>query len=116
MSDVLAMQFALPISPFGPTSRYAGLEIARIDVDRETYAYVRRRFVPLPERLSVIGEHMVTQGERLDHIAARYIGDPELFWRVCDGNRAMRPEELTETVGRTLLITLPQGVSGMPNV
>jgi hypothetical protein len=112
MSDVLAMQFALPISPFGPTSRYAGLEIARIDVDRETYAYVRRRFVPLPERLSVIGEHTVTQGERLDHIAARYIGDPELFWRICDGNRALRPEELTETAGRTLLITLPLGVSG----
>jgi hypothetical protein len=115
MSDVLAMQFALPISSFGPTSRYAGLEIAKIEVDRETYAYVRRRFVPLPERLAVIGEHTVTQGERLDSIAARSLGAPELFWRICDGNRAMRPEELTETVGRTLLITLPNGVPGIPN-
>lgn len=115
MSDVLAMQFAVPISPFGPTSRYAGLEILKIEIDRETYAYVRRRFVPLPERLAIIGEHTVTQGERLDHIAARYLGDPQLFWRVCDSNRAIRPEELTETVGRPLLITLPEGVPGMPN-
>jgi hypothetical protein len=115
MSDVLALQFALPISPFGPSSRYAGLEIASIEIDGETYAYVRRRFVPHPERLAVIGEHSVTQGERLDHIAARAFGDPELFWRICDGNRAMRPEDLLETVGRRLLITLPEGVPGIPN-
>lgn len=115
MSDVLAMQFALPISPFGPTSRYAGLEIARIEIDGETHAYVRRRFVPLPERLAIIGEHTVAQGERLDHIAARYLGDPELFWRVCDANRAMHPDALTATIGRRLDIALPEGVPGMPN-
>ena len=115
MSDVLALQFALPISPFGPNSRYAGLEIAKIEIDGETYAYVRRRFIPLRERLAVIGEHSVTQGERLDHIAARYLGDPELFWRICDGNRGMRPEELTETVARRLFITLPEGVPGRLN-
>jgi nucleoid-associated protein YgaU len=111
MSDVLALQFALPLSPFGPTSRYAGLEIAKIDVDSETHAYVRRRFVPLPERLSIIGEHTVTQGERLDHIAARYLGDPELFWRIADANRAMRPDELTETLGRRLAVAFPEGVN-----
>ncbi len=115
MSDVLALQFALPISPFGPTSRYAGLEITKIEIDRETYAYVRRRFAPLPERLSIISEHTVVQGERLDHIAARFIGDPQLFWRICDGNRALRPVELTETIGRRLVITLPEGVPGIPN-
>jgi len=54
------------------------------------------------------------RGERLDHIAAHYFGDPELFWRICDANRAMRPEELTETEGRRLLITLPEGVQGTP--
>jgi hypothetical protein len=115
MSDVLALHFALPISPFGPTSRYAGLEIAKIVVDGETLSYVRRRIVPLPERLAIIGEHTVMQGERLDHISARYLGDPELFWRVADANRATRPEDLTETPGRRLAISLPEGVPGMPN-
>lgn len=113
MSDVLSMQFNIPLSPFGPTSRYVGLEIVKIDIDGGTHAYVRRRFVPLPERLSIIGEHVVTQGERPDHIAARYFGDPELFWRLADANRAMRPEELTETIGRRLGIALPEGVPGV---
>ena len=115
MIDVLALQFTIPLSPFGATSRYAGLEVARITVHGETFAYVRRRFVPLPENLAVVGEHAAVQRERLDHIASRFIGDPELFWRVADGNRAMRPEELTETLGRRLLITLPEGVAGIPN-
>ena len=58
---------------------------------------------------------MVTQGERLDNIAANYFGDPELFWRVADANRAMHPKELTETIGRRLRITLPEGIPGTPN-
>jgi hypothetical protein len=113
MSDVIALQLALPLAPFAPSSRYAGLELAkRIDIAGETVVYVRRRFVPQPERFSPIGEHTVVSGERLDNIAALYFGDPELFWRICDANRAMRPEELTETAGRRLLITLPEGVQG----
>ena len=115
MSDVLSLHFGLRISPFSPTSRYAGLEIATVTIDGETWSYVRRRFVPQPERLAVIGEHTVVQGDRLDPIAGRYLGDPELFWRICDANRAMRPEELTETPGRRRAITLPGGVPGMPN-
>ena len=55
------------------------------------------------------------KGERLDNIAAQYMGDPTLFWRLCDANNAMRPEELTETIGRILRITLPQGIPGAPN-
>jgi hypothetical protein len=115
MSDVLALQFALPLSPFGPTSRYSGLEITTVAIDGETHAYVRRRFLPAPEGMAIVGEHIVTQGERLDHIAARYLGDPELFWRICDANRAMRPDELTAAIGRRLFIALPEGVPGAPN-
>ena len=115
MNDVLALQFAFPIAPFSDSSRYAGLEIAAITIDGETYSYVRRRFLPQPERMSAVGEHAVAQGERLDHIAARFVGDPLFFWRICDANRAMRPEELTETIGRRLVITLPEGVPGPSN-
>lgn len=112
MTDILALQLTLPLSPFGPTSRYAGVEITSIDAGGEPVAYLRRRFVPQPERFAVIGEHTVMRGERLDHLAAHYFGDPELFWRICDANRALRPEELTETAGRRLAITLPEGVQG----
>lgn len=112
MSDIFALQRALPLSPFSPSSRYSGLELAKIEYGGETIVYVRRRFVPQPEVFTVIGEHSVVQSERLDQIAAQAIGDPEFFWRICDANRAMRPEELTEIIGRRLLITLPEGVQG----
>ena len=101
---------------FPPTSRYFGIETATIETsDGETYAYLRRRFVPQPERFSTLLEHVVVQGDRLDNITARYLGDPLQFWRVCDANRAMRPEALTEEPGRRLRITLPEGIPGTPN-
>ena len=101
---------------FPPTSRYFNIETATFEGrDGRAHAYLRRRFVPPPERFSTLFEHVVVQGDRLDNITARYLRDPLQFWRVCDANRAMRPEELTETIGRRLLITLPEGVPGTPN-
>jgi hypothetical protein len=100
---------------FAMTSRYFSIPTAKIEkAASETIVYVRRRFVPPPERFALLQEHTVTQGERLDNITAHFLGDPEQFWRVCDANRAMRPEELTETVGRKLRITLPEGIPGNP--
>ncbi|HEY0729688.1 MAG TPA: hypothetical protein VGD38_16520, partial [Pyrinomonadaceae bacterium] len=67
------------------------------------------------DNFALLVEHVVTEDERLDNIAARYMDDPEAFWRIADANSAMRPEELTETVGRKLRITLPEGIPGVPN-
>lgn len=116
MIDILALQQALPIVIFAPSSRYAGVPTARIEVDGIAVVYVRRRFVPQPESLAVFGVHAVMQGERLDHLASQYLGDPELFWRICDANRALRPAELTDAIGRRLALALPEGVPGAPNV
>jgi hypothetical protein len=100
---------------FPVTSRYHGLATATLEtVDGKTIVYVRRRFVPPPERFELLQEHTVAEGDRLDTITAQYFGDPELFWRVCDANGAVRPEELIETVGRRLRITLPEGIPGVP--
>ena len=101
---------------FPSTSRYYNIETATLETkDGRTLIYIRRRFVPPPERFSLLQEHVVVQGDRLENITARYLGDPEQFWRVCDSNRAMRPDELTETIGRRLRITLPEGIPGVPN-
>jgi hypothetical protein len=101
--------------PFPPTSRYAGLEIARIDLpDGRTVVYVRRRFVPQPERFATLTEHAVTEGERPDTIAADAFGDPERFWLLCDANRALRPQDLTAEIGRRLRLTMPEGLPGVP--
>lgn len=101
---------------FPQTSRYFSTETTTIEArDGKTYAYLRRRFLPQPERFTVLQEHTVVEGDRLDNLAARYLGDPLQFWRVCDANRAMRPDGLTEEVGRRLRITLPEGIPGTPN-
>ena len=98
---------------FPPSSRYYSVPTAQITMpDGKTVSYVRRRFVPPPERFALLQEHAVQQGERLDQIAAKYLGDPEQFWRICDANGAVRPDELIETVGRRVRITLPEGVPG----
>ena len=100
---------------FAMTSRYFNIPTAKIEKpETETIVYVRRRFVPPPERFTLLQEYTVTQGERLDNITAHFLGDPEQFWRLCDANRAMRTEELTETVGRKLRITLPEGIPRNP--
>ena len=101
---------------FPPTSRYFTVETAtREERDGTVTVYLRRRFLPQPERFALLREHVVTQGERLDNITARYLDDPEQFWRIADANRAMRPDGLTETIGRRLRITLPEGIPGTPN-
>ena len=101
---------------FSITSRYYGIATAKLETaDGRSIVYLRRRFVPSPERFALLQEHTVTEGDRLDNLAAQYLGDPEQFWRICDANGAMRPEELTETVGRRLRITLPEGIPGVPN-
>ena len=101
---------------FPSTSRYYNIETAALETsDGRTVIYLRRRFVPPPERFSLLHEHLVVQGDRLDNITARHLGDPEQFWRVCDANGAMRPDELTEEIGRRLRITLPEGIPGTPH-
>jgi hypothetical protein len=101
---------------FPPTSRYYGIDVGTLTTaDGRMIAFVRRRFLPQPEQFSLLHEHVVCEAERLDHIAAQYLGDAEAFWRIADANAAMRPDALTDTVGRRLRITLPAGVPGIPN-
>ncbi len=106
---------ALTAPRFPPTSRYAGIEIvASVDAAGRAIPYLRRRFVPDPEMLGEIGRYIVQDGDRLDRIAAATLGDPEQFWRLCDGNRALDPVELETPIGRVLRITLPAGFPTPP--
>jgi hypothetical protein len=101
---------------FPATSRYRGVRAATLEMtDGRTIRYLRRRFVPAPEQFTLLQEHVVTQGERLDNITAQNLGDSEQFWRICDANGAMHPREMTATIGRRLRITLPEGIPGTPH-
>jgi len=103
-----------PNPAFGPTSRYHLVDTATwAAADGRSIVYLRRRFVPPPERFALATEYVVGAGDRLDNIAASQLGDPEQFWRICDANVALRPDELTEELGRRLRITLPEGIPGV---
>jgi len=95
---------------FPVTSRYYGIAtVQTTTADGRTVVYLRRRFLPAAASATTLVEHTVVEGDRLDNVTARYLGDPEQFWRVCDANNAMQPEELTSVIGRQLNIPLPQG-------
>lgn len=116
MSNADFFQNILKTSSFPVTSRYYGIEVATFEAPGgTTIAYLRRRIVPQPDRFEMLVEHTVARGDRLDNITAKYLGDPEQFWRICDANFTLRPEELTETVGGKIRITLPEGIPGQPN-
>jgi len=99
---------------FPPTSRYAAIDVATMQTsDGRTIAYLRRRFAPQPDRFALLREHVVIAGQRLDHIAAQYLGDPEQFWRIADANGAVAPETMTDEAGNIIRITLPADVPAM---
>ncbi|TVR51410.1 MAG: LysM domain-containing protein [Puniceicoccaceae bacterium] len=96
---------------FPPNSRYHGAAIAvHVDTEGREVRHLRRRFIPGAASLASIEHHLVSDGDRPDTIAAATLGDPELYWQLCDGNGVMHPRELTAVPGRTLRVTLPAGI------
>jgi hypothetical protein len=92
---------------FSETSRYHTIETDTLETaERREIIYLRRRFLPPASQSRIETEHVVTEGERLDTITAQYLGDAELFWRLCDANNAMHPADLTAEIGRRLRIPL----------
>jgi len=115
MIDPLAalLQSALQSNQFPATSRYAGAELGTHDrPDGTAVVHLKRRILPQADALSVVYEHVVTNTDRLDRLAAQYLGDPEQFWQICDANDVLSPAELVAEPGRTVFIALPRGLKG----
>jgi hypothetical protein len=88
-------------------SRYADVDEGQvIDSRGREIPYKKVRFIP-DTRAQMA--HIVNQGERPDHIAHRYFWDSERFWRICDANRTMWPDDLVAEAGRTILIPPSEG-------
>ena len=99
---------------YAANSRYTQTAIKTFTLDdgREVN-YLARRLLPQPDELARFAAYTVVGGDRLDTIAARAFGDPQLFWRIVDGNRQLQPLELTAVIGRELRLTLPFGMPGV---
>ena len=97
---------------FPRTSRYHEIETTKlVTEDGREIIYLKRRFVPDGSTLPVLTEHVVTEGERLDNITARYVGDPTQFWQLADANNVLRPDDLVAEIGWRIRIPLLQGVA-----
>ncbi len=80
---------------FDPKSRYARLPTYTVQDHRGRQVSVAP--APPPPGDGLLGIHVLRQGERLDHLAAKYLGDPAGYWRIAERNDVMAPEELTES-------------------
>jgi len=113
--QTLIQMGVVPPVVFPTDSRYYGTGILQFALPNgQSIAYLQRRIVPQPgaPNFATIAQHTVRQGDRLDLIAAKYLGDPLIFWLLCDANGAIRPDDLVATPGKVLNITTPQGVPG----
>lgn len=101
---------------FPTSSRYKDVSLTTmVGNNGESIVFLRRRFLPDPEKFFLLQKHTVKEGDRIDNITSLYLGDPERYWQVCDANNVLVPNVLTETPGDTIKITLPEGIPGSTN-
>jgi hypothetical protein len=79
---------------FDPKSRY---------VNQTPYVVRDRRgrsvaIVPTPPAPAeaLLGIHVLKEGERVDHLAAKYLNDAAGYWRIAERNDVMLAEALSE--------------------
>jgi nucleoid-associated protein YgaU len=114
--QALMQMGVVPSVNYPPDSRYYRYSTLQYTAPNgQAISYLARRIVPQPgaPNFSTIAQHAVRQGDRLDLIAAKYLGDPLVFWLICDANGAIRPDELVEIPGTVIDITTPQGAPGV---
>jgi hypothetical protein len=99
-------------APSNPSSRYYGTGVEQITLPSGTVvSYLSRRIIPPSSVYTQTQNYSVVAGDRLDNLAARFLGDPILFWMIADANGVEDANELTAEPGRVILIPL---VSGIP--
>jgi nucleoid-associated protein YgaU len=118
MDSALAAMVKSAAGTGGPgkqSSRYYGAPIETLKMDDGTdVVYLRRRIVPQPDIYTTLQDYVVVEGDRLDNLAAKFLGDPLLYWMICDANGATDPDEVTAEPGSTIKIpiasAIPDGV------
>ena len=70
--------------------------------------YLRRRQPPAAPTQPPVARHRVADDDRLDLLAARYLGDPLAAWRIADANAALDPLAVTATPGDVVVVPTPE--------
>lgn len=84
----------MPSSLFDAKSRYAKQPLyAAQDVRGRTVNVV---IPPDAPTQTLLGYHVWRQGEKPDHLAARYLSNADGYWRIAEINDAMTAEQISE--------------------
>jgi nucleoid-associated protein YgaU len=104
-------------APTNPSSRYYGFAVEFYTrADGVQVAYLQRRIIPQPDIYTSLQSYVIVDGDRLDNLSATYLGDPLLYWTICDANGTSDPDELTAVPGVTIQMPLASGIpSGARN-
>jgi hypothetical protein len=108
----------IPSVAFPTDSRYYNSStLSYTTPNKQVITYLVQRYLPQPgpPNYSTVATHTVRSGDRLDLLAAKYFGDPLMYWLICDANGTICPNQLVHTPGTVLNITMPQGVPGAAN-
>ena len=73
---------------FASNSRYYQLGTYTVTLANGQTAIATRLPLPPTSPVPLSGYYTVQQNDRLDNIAARYLNDPTLFWKLCDANNS----------------------------
>ncbi|MBN1511745.1 MAG: hypothetical protein JXB13_07005 [Phycisphaerae bacterium] len=88
-------------------SRYATVEtLDWTDSDERVIRFKATRFITTP---AAVTAQTVCSADRLDLLAHHHFRDAERFWRICDANVAMWPDDLLRPVGRRIEIPASEG-------
>ncbi|QAU25407.1 LysM domain-containing protein [Dyella sp. M7H15-1] len=72
--------------------------------------YLARRIVPKASIYPSVQSYAIVDGDRLDNLSAKCLGDPLLYWMICDANSDTDPDALTAQVGCSILIPYSAGI------
>jgi hypothetical protein len=98
-------------APTSTSSRYYGAPVVQYQPAGATpVMYLARRIIPQAATYTSLRSYVIAEGDRLDNLAAKFLGDPLLYWMICDANGATDPDELTAQAGRTIVIPLAAGI------
>jgi nucleoid-associated protein YgaU len=98
-------------APTNTSSRYYGAQVVQYLLpDGTPVMYLARRIIPQAATYTSLSSYVIVEGDRLDNLAAKFLGDPLLYWMICDANGATDPDELTAQAGRTILIPVAAGI------
>jgi hypothetical protein len=98
-------------APTNPSSRYYGAMVEYYTpANGVPVAYLQRRIIPQANTYTALQSYSVSSGDRLDNLAYQFLGDPILYWMICDASGAVDPDRLTAESGTTIQIPLAAGI------